>query len=125
MNDISAKDIEAIRGSPGNEIQGDRRPLALNPDEYREDLDEFDLTREQQDELLGILWNIMRTFVEIGFGLDSVQMFSTRESESSEEKAGRDSGNALTNRNTPHQRNRAAFDRAAQRGEREEECPKE
>ncbi|MEW7986882.1 MAG: hypothetical protein AB2765_07845 [Candidatus Thiodiazotropha endolucinida] len=48
-------------------------PLHLDPDQYRDSLDQFELSEEQQNELLGVLWHIMRTFVEIGFGLDSVQ----------------------------------------------------
>jgi len=35
---------------------------------------EFDLTYEQQTELLQTLWNIMSTFVDIGWGVDTVQM---------------------------------------------------
>ncbi len=48
--------------------------LVLDPDEYREDLAAFNLTREQENELLAVLWNIMCTMVDIGFGEDSVQM---------------------------------------------------
>jgi len=51
-------------------------PLQLDLDEYRDDLAEFNLTEQQENELLEVLFNIMRTYVEIGFGLDSVQMFS-------------------------------------------------
>lgn len=42
-------------------------------DEYREYLDEFELTEEQKLELLQTLWWIMVSFVDIGFGIDSVQ----------------------------------------------------
>jgi hypothetical protein len=76
----------------------------LDPDEYREHLAEFDMSREQQDELLGVLWNIMRTFVEIGFGLDSVQMFSGVP----DEKTGPDSGNTLGMKDSTHQFNQVA-----------------
>ena len=51
-------------------------PPVLDPDRYREHLKEFELTKDQQDELLAALWHIMRTFVDIGFGLESVQLFS-------------------------------------------------
>lgn len=46
----------------------------LNPDDYREDLAGYDLSQEEQDELLGILWNIVCTMVDIGCGSDSTQM---------------------------------------------------
>ena len=51
-------------------------PLQINPDEYREDLADFDLTKEQQDELLQTLWNMMSMMVDLGWGLDSVQLFA-------------------------------------------------
>jgi hypothetical protein len=83
-------------------------PLQLDPEEYRECLKDFDLTEAQQNELLEVLWNIMRTFVEIGFGLDSVQMFSTTETDCPADKAGPDSGNVPGRKNTPQRFNRAA-----------------
>ena len=67
----------------------------FNPDDYRDDLNEFDLTEEQENELLEALWNIMSSFVAIGFGLDSVQLFSTAECEDLPENSGSDSGNRL------------------------------
>ncbi|MEW8052896.1 MAG: hypothetical protein AB2809_21275 [Candidatus Thiodiazotropha sp.] len=48
-------------------------PLQLDPEEYRDYLAAFDLTETQQNELLETLLHILRTFVEIGFGLDPVQ----------------------------------------------------
>lgn len=51
------------------------RPLQLDPDEYREDLADFGLTKEQENELLQVLWEIMNTFVLMSWGLDTVQMF--------------------------------------------------
>lgn len=47
--------------------------LELNPEDYREHLDD-DLSEEQQNELLHILWDIMRTMVDIGWGVDNVQL---------------------------------------------------
>ena len=48
-------------------------PLRLDPDKYRAYLANMEMTEAQQNEFLETLWNIMRTFVEIGWGLDSVQ----------------------------------------------------
>jgi hypothetical protein len=58
------------------EKSGDKfiTPLTLDPNKYRSYLEEFDLTEEQENELLAILWRILSTMVDIGFGLDSVQM---------------------------------------------------
>lgn len=47
---------------------------SLNPDDFRQDLASFDLTKAQEDELLQTLWNIMSAFVDLGWGVDSVQM---------------------------------------------------
>ncbi|SEN41815.1 hypothetical protein [Nitrosomonas marina] len=49
-------------------------PLKFKPDNYRHHLDEFDLTQEQQNELLESLWTIMSTLVDIGWGVDTVQI---------------------------------------------------
>ena len=112
MSDPRPEPLELPSGSPATTAEGPLAPLQLDPDEYREHLAEFDMTEEQQNELLGVLWNIMRTFVEIGFGLDSVQMFSV----ASDEKSRSDSGNRLQVKNTPHQFNQAALDYAAKEG---------
>lgn len=44
--------------------------LELDPQEYLADLEEFDMTEEQKIELLEKLWEIMRSFVELGFEID-------------------------------------------------------
>ena len=44
-----------------------------DPDKYRVYLEGTELTEDQQREYLETLWSIMATFVELGFGLDSVQ----------------------------------------------------
>jgi hypothetical protein len=49
-------------------------PPKLCLEDYRDDLAEFDLTPEQQKELLETLWNIMVSFVDLGFGMDSVSL---------------------------------------------------
>lgn len=48
-------------------------PKAEMPDaaRYRALLGDCDLTEEQANELLGILYDIMRSFVELGFDVDS------------------------------------------------------
>ena len=49
-------------------------PLEFEPDDYRHHVDEFDLTEDQQNELLTSLWTIMSTLVDIGWGVDTVQI---------------------------------------------------
>ncbi len=48
--------------------------LKFKPDDYRHHLNEFDLSEDQQNELLASLWSIMSTLVDIGWGVDTVQM---------------------------------------------------
>lgn len=109
MKNENSASRETASGPPSAGQEEGITPLRLDPDEYREDLDAFDLTEAQQNELLEVLWNIMRTFVELGFGLDSVQMFSTGENRPQEEITGPDSGNMLGKKDTPHSFNKAAL----------------
>lgn len=49
-------------------------PVAeFDAENYRHHLEEFDLTQDQQNELLETLWHIMSTMVDIGWGVDNVQ----------------------------------------------------
>ncbi len=48
--------------------------LKFEPDDYRHHLNEFDLSEEQQNELLQTLWSIMSALVDIGWGVDTVQL---------------------------------------------------
>ncbi len=73
MNTEAPTHEEAGDGLPIKAEERGSAPLALDPDKYRRYLDDFELSEEQQNELLAVLWNICRTFVEIGFGVDSVQ----------------------------------------------------
>jgi hypothetical protein len=36
-------------------------------------LEEYELSKEEEDELLKVIWSIMAGFVEMGFGVDSIQ----------------------------------------------------
>ena len=47
--------------------------LSLDTSKYLPYLAEFELTEAQQIEMLEALWSIMKTFVDIGFGVDPVQ----------------------------------------------------
>lgn len=48
-------------------------PPELDIEKYRPYIAEFDLSEKEQIELLEALWFIMKSFVEFGFGLDSIQ----------------------------------------------------
>ena len=51
-------------------------PPKCDFEKYREHVQEFDLTAEEEDELLKNLWLIMAAFVDLGFGVDSIQLLS-------------------------------------------------
>ncbi len=61
-------------------------PLRLDPDKYREYLPETCWSEEVQDEWLNTLWNMMSTFVDLGFGIDPVQSVLKTERPSSPKK---------------------------------------
>ena len=50
-------------------------PSAFDAEEYLPYVSEFDLTEEQASELLATLWEIMKAFVDLGFGVDSIHEF--------------------------------------------------
>lgn len=61
--------------TPPNAIEtADYTPLVLNPVDYCEDMAEFNLTQEQETELLTILWEIAATFAMMGFGMEATQL---------------------------------------------------
>ena len=45
----------------------------FDPQAYRHHLDSMDISEEDAHQLLAALWHIMQTFVDIGWGVDSVQ----------------------------------------------------
>ena len=55
----------------------------LDEEKYRSKLAALDLTIEQENALLRTLWSMMTTFVDLGFGLDSVQNIIKSADESS------------------------------------------
>ena len=84
--------------------------FAFNPDEYREYLDEYDMTEEEQNAFLAELWKTMSAFVDLAWGVDSVQLISPVITDAMHEKAGQDSGKTVDSKDTP----RSPFNAAAQ-----------
>ena len=74
MKEIFPGNNKELRGEPAEATHEAMQSPTLNPEGYREYLEDFDLDEAEQNELLIVLWNIMRSFVEMGFGLNSVQM---------------------------------------------------
>ena len=69
-DDLTADFTDAHGGVPTEQSSPRPAPLELNYSNYMNDMREFDLTEEQEREFLDILWSIMRSFVELGFGSD-------------------------------------------------------
>lgn len=65
--------------------------LTLEPDEFRADLGEFELSNQQENELLQALWDMMSMMSDIGWRVDNVQLMLP----ALFEKAGQDSGKLL------------------------------
>lgn len=68
MSDSEA--VVQIEGTPSNCELG---IPSLNPEKYQKLMDEMPLSEAEKLELLQTLWNIMTAFVDLGFGVDSVQ----------------------------------------------------
>lgn len=56
-------------------------PPKCDIEKYRKHVQEFDLTPEEESELLKSLWLIMAAFVDMGFGVDSIQILSASKQE--------------------------------------------
>ncbi|MEZ5492361.1 MAG: hypothetical protein R3F50_18920 [Gammaproteobacteria bacterium] len=54
-------------------------PPKCDIEKYREHVQSFDLSPEEEAELLKNLWLIMAAFVDLGFGVDSIQFLSASE----------------------------------------------
>lgn len=48
----------------------------FDPDIYRSKIAELEWTQAQENEMLAILWSLMKSFVELGWGVDSIQISS-------------------------------------------------
>lgn len=57
-------EIESIHRAPA---------LTFNPKEYAHYVRDYDLSEEQQRELLEAIWSIMVGFVDLGFGIHPIQ----------------------------------------------------
>lgn len=52
-------------------------PPTCDVEKYREHVEAFNLTTEEENELIKTLWIIMAAFVDMGFGVDSIQLLSS------------------------------------------------
>lgn len=67
MSDENIIDAPTLQSPKGYDLP------AFDPARFAHHLENTDLTEEQQIELLRTLWWIMAAFVDLGFGVDSVQ----------------------------------------------------
>ncbi|MEM9128334.1 MAG: hypothetical protein AAGA97_01255 [Pseudomonadota bacterium] len=68
------QDIEfTTSGLPEGAAKRTIEPPGPDPALYAEYLEDFDFTDEQAREFLEAIFYIMKSFVEIGFGVDSLQ----------------------------------------------------
>ncbi|QBK29800.1 hypothetical protein [Roseitalea porphyridii] len=70
MTDHKTKEDKAIPDEPRLPA---RPTLTLDVALYQEYLDDAELSAEQKQEFIETLWNIIVAFVDLGFGIDSVQ----------------------------------------------------
>ena len=70
---------DPLRPKPSTDPLDD--PPSYDMNAYLELAKDFDMTEEEKIELLTLLWDIMRRFVELGFGLDSVSLLGGQDAE--------------------------------------------
>ena len=70
--DTPDKPINLLSGSPS--AIASHAPLKLDPEDFREEIAELELNDEQAHELLQNLWHIMSIFVDMGWGVDTLQL---------------------------------------------------
>jgi hypothetical protein len=51
--------------------------MKCNPNDYRDDFASFNLTEEQEDELILTLWEMARAFVEAAYGVHPINNIFT------------------------------------------------
>ncbi len=91
---------------PDTNIKTSSASLDVSPDDFVHHIEDFDLNEDQQKELLQTLWNIMSTFVDIGWGVDTVQLYlPDLFNEPSGEKLAPDSGKLLESKRCPEHQN--------------------
>lgn len=68
--------------------------ITVDVDQYQEYLDGSDLTDEQKTQFLQALWNVIQSFVELGYGVHPLQEVCGKE-ESSSKGGSKESFNAV------------------------------
>jgi hypothetical protein len=66
--------------------------LQLDVEYYQAFLDDEDITEEQKKELIETIWNIVVTFVDLGFGIEPVQQAIEAGQNDTQDKSLSDSG---------------------------------
>lgn len=92
MNSLDNGLGEAPRASPLVSNDNDRAypRLALDADKYRHHLKDCHVTKDEEDAFLAVIWQICHTFVDIGWGLDSLNFLGDEWLDGTE-KSGADS----------------------------------
>ena len=91
MCDTDNQHEGAARSSPNTEDDQAFPTLALDPEKYRHYLNDLEITDEQAAEFLQVLWNIMHSMVDMGMGLDNIQMLLPLDAQNTGQDSGKDS----------------------------------
>ncbi len=76
----------------GAEVTKDWPALQLDVEYYQAFLDDEDITEEQKKELIETIWNIVVTFVDLGFGIEPVQQAIEAGQNNAQDKSLSDTG---------------------------------
>lgn len=101
-------DIPGVTGATcvAEETEATASLAAFSPEDYRHHLEGSGICEAEKDELLRLLWNIMCSFVDLGWGVDAVSLVFGTISPSDENAANLPSNCEPTASNTAGARSR-------------------
>ncbi|TVZ39775.1 hypothetical protein P886_4183 [Alteromonadaceae bacterium 2753L.S.0a.02] len=71
------KDVDEIKRQHSEPQEG-LVPLECDTDKYSHHIDNFDLSEQEKIECMKMYWNLMISFVELGFAVDSIGILASQ-----------------------------------------------
>lgn len=72
-NDETARLGPAVQGKDSKATLA-AKALAFDPERYRHHIAHLNMSEEAQTELMAVLWRMMQSFVDLGFGEDTTRL---------------------------------------------------
>lgn len=89
MSDQRFKEFDSnFDTSARAEVSSPQHRLEFDVEKYNAYVAEMNLTKEEEEQLLKALWDIMMAFVDMGFGIHPVQEISPKKATKTKENCG-------------------------------------